>query len=102
MDDNVFVMNINETSFNTFRAFLYYLYTGFISFAPLTSSFQSTTPSPNVSLEQHRLEARNALVGEYMRKHPNRPVPVSPKSIYAVALKYELPALEVRRYPRYL
>ncbi|KAG8915148.1 hypothetical protein FRC00_007311 [Tulasnella sp. 408] len=32
--DNVFVMNINETSF------LYYLYTGFISFSPLTSSFQ--------------------------------------------------------------
>ncbi|KIO21833.1 hypothetical protein M407DRAFT_47897, partial [Tulasnella calospora MUT 4182] len=89
MDDNVFVMNINETSFNTFRAFLYYLYTGFISFSPLTSSFQfPDQPNPNV------------LVGEYMRKYPNRPVPVSPKSIYQVARKYEVPSLEVSSLSR--
>ncbi|KAG8904100.1 hypothetical protein FRC01_008873, partial [Tulasnella sp. 417] len=100
MDDNVFVMNINETSFNTFRAFLYYLYTGFISFSPLTSSFQFPdqpglwSPGKVSTLEQRRLEARNTLVGEYMRKYPNRPVPVSPKSIYQVARKYEVPALE--------
>lgn len=108
MDDNIFVMNINETSFNTFRAFLYYLYTGFISFAPLTSSFfvpttpktaASSSPSPS-TLEQRRLEARNSLVGEYMRRYRNRPVPVSPKSIYAVAKKYEIPALEAQSLSR--
>ncbi|KAG8990497.1 hypothetical protein FRB90_001740 [Tulasnella sp. 427] len=106
MDDNVFVMDINETSFNTFRAFLYYLYTGFISFSPLTSSFQfpdqpnAWAPGQPSTLEQRRLEARNTLVGEYMRKYPNRPVPVSPKSIYQVARKYEVPSLEAQALSR--
>ncbi|KAG8937562.1 hypothetical protein FRC00_004074 [Tulasnella sp. 408] len=106
MDDNVFVMNINETSFNTFRAFLYYLYTGFISFSPLTSSFQFPdqpnpwSPGKESTLELRRLEARNVLVGEYMRKYPNRPVPVSPKSIYQVARKYEVPSLEAQALSR--
>ncbi|KAG8949583.1 hypothetical protein FRC04_008516 [Tulasnella sp. 424] len=106
MDDNIFVMNINETSFNTFRAFLYYLYTGFISFSPLTSSFQFPdqpdlwSPGQPSTLEQRRLEARNTLVGEYMRKYPNRPVPVSPKSIYQVARKYEVPSLEAQALSR--
>ena len=98
MGDNVFVMNVNETSYNTFRAFLYYLYTGFISFAPLTSSFQiPTSDIAPTEMERRRLDARNAMVGDYMRKYRNRPVPVSPKSIFAVAKKYELPVLEVCR-----
>ncbi|KAG8949585.1 hypothetical protein FRC04_008518 [Tulasnella sp. 424] len=52
MDDNIFVMKIDETSFNTFRAFLYYLYTGFISFSPQYPGTAKT-------------QARNTLVGEY-------------------------------------
>ncbi|KAG8899816.1 hypothetical protein FRC00_000889 [Tulasnella sp. 408] len=100
LDDNV--MNINGTSFNTLRAFLYYLYTGFISFSPLTSSFQFPdqpnpwSPGKESTLELRRLEARNILVGEYMRKYPNRPVSVSPKSIYQVARKSEVPSLEAQ------
>ncbi|KAG8901908.1 hypothetical protein FRB99_005011 [Tulasnella sp. 403] len=101
MDDNVFVMNINETSYNTFRAFLYFLYTGFMSFAPLTSSLEAPLKDESpTALEQRRLNTRNDLVGEYMRRYPNRPLPVSPKSVYAVAKKYEVPALEAQALSR--
>ncbi|KAG8955066.1 hypothetical protein FRC04_009523 [Tulasnella sp. 424] len=84
MDDNIFVMNINETSFNTFRAFLYYLYTAFTSFSPLTPSFQFPdqpdpwSPGQPSTLEQRRLEARNTLVTK----------------------KYEIPSLEAQALSR--
>ncbi|KAG8860079.1 hypothetical protein FRB96_004102 [Tulasnella sp. 330] len=111
VDDNIFVIDIKETSFNTMRAVLYYLYTDFITFAPLTSCFHNIHPfapksiknprtdSSNASdeaIERRRLDARNAVVGQYMQQHPCRPVPVSPKSVYAIAKKYEIPALETQ------
>jgi len=115
VDDNVFVMDVKETSYNTYRSFLYYLYTDFISFAPLTSCFHAQhafAPSNSNSksrssldariageddaMDRRRLDARNAVINEYVRKHPVRPVPVSPKSIYAIAKKYEIPALEAQ------
>ncbi|KAG8955068.1 hypothetical protein FRC04_009525 [Tulasnella sp. 424] len=94
MNDNFFVMNINETSFNIFRAFLYYLYTGFI-FSPLTSSFQF--PDQPDLCEDSKRETR---FWEYMRKYLNRPVAVSPKSIYQAARKYEVPSLEAQALSR--
>ncbi|KAG8955071.1 hypothetical protein FRC04_009528 [Tulasnella sp. 424] len=107
MTDNIFVMNISDTSFNTFRAFLYYVYTGFVFFSPLNYPFQfPNKPDPGLmvswssgqpsTLEQRRLEARNMLVGEYMRKYPNRPAPLSPKSIYQVERDYAAPSLEAQ------
>ncbi|KAG8994773.1 hypothetical protein FRB94_012564 [Tulasnella sp. JGI-2019a] len=111
VDDNIFVIDIKETSFNTMRAVLYYLYTDFITFAPLTSCFHNIHPFPartsktprteainaeDEAIERRRLAARNAVVGEYMQNHPCRPVPVSPKSVYAIAKKYEIPALETQ------
>jgi len=96
--------NFYQTSFRTFRAVLYYLYTGFISFAPLTSSFRAPTKNGRSrssitdlsNLAEYRHLARELVVKEYMRKYSNRPSPVSPKSVYALAKKYDLHALEVR------
>ncbi|KAG8961010.1 hypothetical protein FRC00_013589 [Tulasnella sp. 408] len=88
MGDNV--TNINGTSFNTFRAFLYYFYASFISFSPLASSFRfPDQPNPRSrgkesTLELRRLEARNVLA----------PAGVAQVG-YQGARKHKAPSLEV-------
>ncbi|KDQ06909.1 hypothetical protein BOTBODRAFT_60363 [Botryobasidium botryosum FD-172 SS1] len=72
------VVSISDASYRTLRALLYYIYTEHIVFAPL--SF----PTP------HRSDAIQA----YLQLYPSHPVPVSCKSIYALAHKYEMPKLE--------
>ena len=70
---------MSEPSFHTFRAFLYYLATNQIAFAPITSSFAGVSAPPPDD------ESNAASVV---------PLPVSPKSIYRLAHKLELPALQ--------
>lgn len=68
---------MKEPSYPTFRAFLYYLATNRIAFAPISSSFAGT-PTPR---DDHAIWSAV-------------PLPVSPKSIYRLAHKLELPALQ--------
>lgn len=62
------------------RAILYYLYSDYIVFAPITNSRSKI----------------GALVRHYLQQNPGYPKPVSPKSIYARAHKYGIEQLQVR------
>ena len=54
------------------EALLFYLYTGIMNFAPLTSA---------------GVQARDAYITEFTRTHPHQPRPSSPKSMYQLATK---------------
>ncbi|GAA5964554.1 hypothetical protein JCM3765_005234 [Sporobolomyces pararoseus] len=58
------------------QAILVYLVCGQIEFAPLSS------------------QGRDAFIKEYRKKHPERPVPVSPRSVYRLATRFELKTLQ--------
>ncbi|EPS98894.1 hypothetical protein FOMPIDRAFT_1125538, partial [Fomitopsis schrenkii] len=64
---------------STWEAFLFYLYTGVIVFAPLTSAGE---------------EARKAFKARYRSRNPHRPVPCSCKSIYRLAHQLDMADLE--------
>ena len=55
---------------NSWEAILYWLYTGVIVFAPLSSAGRA---------------ARTAAVAQHAAAHPDRPRPVSCKSVYRIA-----------------
>ncbi|CCM03801.1 uncharacterized protein FIBRA_05949 [Fibroporia radiculosa] len=66
------------TASRTWEALLYYLYTGFIEFAPFR---MQNTPRQNATVAQHNGE------------HVDRPTPPSCRSIYRLAHKLELEGL---------
>lgn len=69
-------VTITASAFSTYRALLAFLRTGFIAFAPLTST---CAPDPSHEDSRHsRVEA--AIVAQ-----PDMPYPVSPKSTYRLA-----------------
>jgi len=68
-----------DGAFATWKAFLFYLYTGHIVFAPLSSS---------------GVEARNKSNEKHVLAHPRWPSPCSPKSVYRLANKYGFTLLE--------
>ncbi|KAG8916020.1 hypothetical protein FRC02_004278, partial [Tulasnella sp. 418] len=78
------------------------MYTGYIAFAPITSNIPLTDDTKLSAKEQHekRRVARESMVRTYVVKYPNRPEPVSPKSVYVAARKYGLPALEAQALAR--
>ncbi|KAH9837753.1 uncharacterized protein C8Q71DRAFT_559596 [Rhodofomes roseus] len=63
----------------TWEAFLFYIYTGVIIFAPLTSN---------------GTEARREFMLNYKANNPRRPKPCSCKSIYRIALKLDMADLK--------
>lgn len=90
------IVPIQGTSYRTYRAFLGWVFTGTVHFAPLTSSFRYTsivacTASPSTVSSRHRHQASLAA---YRRLYPNRPTPVSPKALYRLAHFLEIPALQ--------
>jgi len=77
----MYTICISDASYRTIRAVLYYLYTEYIVFAPPSSYYSSK-------------QSRTDTIQGYLRRDPMCPVPVSPKSVYAVAHKYEIPVLQ--------
>ncbi|BGO92223.1 hypothetical protein NBRC10512_000955 [Rhodotorula toruloides] len=79
-------IKITATAFTTYRAVLAYLRTGFIAFAPLSS----TLPVPDetdISTRKSRIEAA-------ISARSSLPYPVSPKSIYRLAHLLEIAPLQ--------
>ncbi|BGO99524.1 hypothetical protein RTG_02074 [Rhodotorula toruloides ATCC 204091] len=90
------IVPIHGTSYRTYRAFLGWVYTGTVRFAPLTSSFRyppiataHTSTSASSSYRQHA-----ASLAAHAKLYPNRPTPVSPKSLYRLAHFLEIPSLQ--------
>ena len=75
-------VTVTQAAYSTYRAVLLYLSTGYIHFAPLTSSF-ATSPTSRIE----------ALEVEH-KKNPHLPFPASPKSVYRLAHILELDNLE--------
>ncbi|GAA5890526.1 hypothetical protein JCM8208_004902 [Rhodotorula glutinis] len=65
------------SAYSTFRAVLRYLETGYIRFAPLSSSCLPVLASARLS--------RADIVQKMRDAHPSLPIPVSPKSTYRLA-----------------
>lgn len=74
-----------QASYRTTRAVIYYLYSEHITFTPLSSS-----TSPN-GVD----ESRTNMIQSHIREKPTYPAPVSAKSVYVLASRYDLPALRV-------
>ncbi|GAA5887416.1 hypothetical protein JCM16303_004276 [Sporobolomyces ruberrimus] len=70
-------IHVDDGSYSTMQAILVYLLCKQIEFAPLST-----------------LEGRDEYIREYRKKYPDRPVPVSPRSVYRLATRFELPALQ--------
>ncbi|KDQ07422.1 hypothetical protein BOTBODRAFT_60007 [Botryobasidium botryosum FD-172 SS1] len=75
---------VSDASYRTMRAVLYYIYSDHIAFAPLRSL--PLLPSGNT---------RETVIQAYLKTNPVYPTPVSSKSVYALAHKYEISALQV-------
>ncbi|GAA5897623.1 hypothetical protein JCM5296_003741 [Sporobolomyces johnsonii] len=98
---------ITGTTYKTYHAFLCWLYTGQLQFAPLTSTFlpppsseadlpnstSSSAPSSSSALLSARRTRRYALSLIALR-YPLSPPAVSPKSLYRLAHFLEIPALQ--------
>lgn len=83
-------VEIKQDSFLTYQALLCYINTGHISWAPLTSSFVEV-----VYLDERPRPARRAeAVLNLAQYHPSLPALVSPKSVYRLAHRLEMPALQ--------
>ncbi|KAH9930743.1 uncharacterized protein B0H18DRAFT_953118 [Fomitopsis serialis] len=67
----------------TWQALIYYLYTGIVVFAPLSSNGK---------------EARDSFLADYKKSYPNRPTPSSCKALYDVAVKLGLNDLQKRAF----
>ncbi|GAA5939422.1 hypothetical protein JCM3775_001706 [Rhodotorula graminis] len=94
------VVPIVGTAYRTYRAYLAWLYTGTVAFAPLSSSFQypSSPPSSSSSLPSRTSPSsastqRRAALAPLRTLHPSRPHPVSPKSLYRLAHFLDTPSL---------
>lgn len=75
-----------QTAYSTFRAVLLYMQTGYIDFAPLSSS---TAPRNSFATTTRK----DALARDKV-KSPRLPYAVSPKSVYRLAHLLQLPALQ--------
>ncbi|BGP00317.1 hypothetical protein NBRC10513v2_004541 [Rhodotorula toruloides] len=79
-------IKITETAFTTYRAVLAFLRTGFIAFAPLSSTLLSSSPA-DAPTRASRIEA-------VVSTDPTLPYPVSPKSTFRLAHLLELDNLQ--------
>ncbi|KAL8292846.1 hypothetical protein RQP46_000540 [Phenoliferia psychrophenolica] len=78
---------ISSASYHTYRAILCWISSGFIAFAPLTSSFPSTPQRSSTIARTQALSITQAT-------EPNLPLPISPKSAYRLAHFLELDPLK--------
>ncbi|GAA5897618.1 hypothetical protein JCM5296_003740 [Sporobolomyces johnsonii] len=96
---------IKGTLYKTYRAFLCWLYTGQLQFAPLTSTFlrppssevdlpdSPSGPAPSSSASS-LLSARRARRSAIPATSPLSPPAVSPKSLYRLSHFLEIPTLQ--------
>jgi len=77
---------ISDASYRTVRAILYYLYSEYIVFAPLSSYFTE---------KNYPGRSRKDWIGGYLEENPTYPAPVSSKSVYTLATRYQIPTLQV-------
>ncbi|GAA5996481.1 hypothetical protein JCM5350_005265 [Sporobolomyces pararoseus] len=91
---------VSQTSFVTYRALLVWHQTGFIRFAPLTSSFLERhswklvfANDSGKNLET-AIKTRNKVIDNLVKEDPSLPSPVSPKSIYRLADFLSIPRLK--------
>ncbi|BGP16429.1 hypothetical protein JCM10213_004015 [Rhodosporidiobolus nylandii] len=70
-------IKVSQTAYSTYRAFLVYLQTGFVHFAPLRSAVKPSNPSS--------IQTRNDFLEKKMTENEILPLPVSPKSMYRLA-----------------
>ncbi|KIM89085.1 hypothetical protein PILCRDRAFT_812980 [Piloderma croceum F 1598] len=117
---------VKDVAYTTYRAVLYYIYTDIIVFAPLSSSFYSssqiTTPSASVPLPSQLLSeslnnsgatrtaqqgdistkcgpiSRRSWITEWQSNNPRRPTPCSAKAVYRLADKLDLHDLKERAF----
>uniref|UniRef100_A0A0K3CFU0 BY PROTMAP: gi/342320101/gb/EGU12044.1/ Proteophosphoglycan ppg4 [Rhodotorula glutinis ATCC 204091] n=1 Tax=Rhodotorula toruloides TaxID=5286 RepID=A0A0K3CFU0_RHOTO len=80
------VIKITATAFTTYRAVLAYLRTGFIAFAPLSSTLP-VSDATDISTRKSRIEAA-------ISANSSLPYPVSPKSTYRLAHLLEIASLQ--------
>ena len=76
---------VTQAAYSTYRAVLLWMQTGYIAFAPLSSSFDRA-PEP--------LKSRTDAIKAMHKEDPRLPYPVSPKSVYRLAHVLELQELE--------
>ncbi|CAE7231198.1 unnamed protein product [Rhizoctonia solani] len=108
---------IRDVAYVTYKAFLYYLYTDTIVFAPLKSQFMFSSPStsfaqtlqlptssdgapmnsPGIGITG-RSDSRRGWLKNWEATFPDRPVPCSAKAIYRLADKLDLPELKARAF----
>lgn len=81
-------ITITQTAFSTYYALIVFLTTGFIHFAPLSSSFVSSTTSDR--------STRLAFLSTCHDVSRDLPLPVSPKSLYRLAHLLSLTDLQKR------
>jgi hypothetical protein len=77
-------VTVTQTAFSTYRSLLLYFSTGFVHFAPLSSSFD------------FRPESRIDFLSSTYNKDPSLPLPNSPKSLYRLAHLLDLDDLQKR------
>ncbi|KAF8482399.1 hypothetical protein DFH94DRAFT_726614 [Russula ochroleuca] len=96
---------VKDVAYSTYRAVLYYLYTDRIRFAPLSSSFLSSSSS-GTSCEETPNDSQGSLgtvnrtgpsevlagassrrewIQDYIRGNPGHPLPCSAKAVYRLA-----------------
>ncbi|CAE6475932.1 hypothetical protein ACGC1H_007273 [Rhizoctonia solani] len=108
---------VRDVAYATYKAFLYYLYTDTIVFAPLKSQFMFSSPSasfaqtlqlpissdgaplhsPGIGITG-RSDSRRGWLKNWEAAFPDRPVPCSAKAIYRLADKLDLAELKARAF----
>ncbi|KAF8463227.1 hypothetical protein DFH94DRAFT_786983 [Russula ochroleuca] len=109
---------VKDVAYSTYRAVLYYLYTDRIRFAPLSSSFLSSSSS-GTSCEETPNDSQGSLgtvnrtgpsevlagassrrewIQDYIRGNPGHPLPCSAKAVYRLADKLGLVELKARAF----
>ncbi|GAA5918069.1 hypothetical protein JCM6882_006227, partial [Rhodosporidiobolus microsporus] len=87
-------IQIKDFSYTTYRAVLTYLSTGHITFCPLASSFSPTFPGASKTRLEYLYASEDADADESAFDTGALPLPVSPKSVYALASTLSLPDLQ--------
>ncbi|EAU85915.2 hypothetical protein CC1G_02938 [Coprinopsis cinerea okayama7 len=110
------IIVVKDVAYRTYKAILYWLYTGHIVFAPLSSSFNRkeketasvaspTTPAADAATSSNQLPgakrteapaSRAEWIAEWVKEFPGRPEPCSAKAVYRVADKIDIPELKER------
>ncbi|BGP12361.1 hypothetical protein JCM10213_002035 [Rhodosporidiobolus nylandii] len=80
-------ITITQAAYSTYHAVLVYLQTGFVHFAPLSSSFPLSEPT---------FATRRDFLAHKYDEHPSLPLPVSPTSAYRLAHLLQLEDLQKR------